>query len=217
MVAGVDNVLEMTVVTAAGEFLVANAHQNQDLFWALRGGGGGTYGVVTSVTYKTHPGGQIIAGFLTTSIKANTTNSTPTLVKVFSEFFHRSTNLTTGGWGGYIFTSPSAPGEAMALQMILIAPNRTWAEANATFNPLVDSIAAIAANSSFEDGALNITTGIAFPFSSFRAWLDEFFTSETGQVGGNTIIASRLLPKTLLESNSTQIAETMLEFPGVSF
>src|SRR5205823_7050238 len=48
------SLLEAEVVTADGEVLVANACQNQDLFWALRGGGGGTFGVVTRVTLETH-------------------------------------------------------------------------------------------------------------------------------------------------------------------
>jgi FAD/FMN-containing dehydrogenase len=49
------SMLEAEVVTADGKLIVANACQNQDLFWALRGGGGGTYGIVTRVTLKTHP------------------------------------------------------------------------------------------------------------------------------------------------------------------
>jgi FAD/FMN-containing dehydrogenase len=49
------NMLEAEVVTADGRIVVANACQNQDLFWALRGGGGGTFGVVTQVTLRTHP------------------------------------------------------------------------------------------------------------------------------------------------------------------
>ena len=52
---GVDNVLEMTIVTADGNHVISNAYLNSDLFWALRGGGGGTWGVVTSVTYKLTP------------------------------------------------------------------------------------------------------------------------------------------------------------------
>jgi hypothetical protein len=35
--------------------VIANQYQNRDLFWALRGGGGGTYGVVTSVTIRSYP------------------------------------------------------------------------------------------------------------------------------------------------------------------
>uniref|UniRef100_A0A7S4SDS7 FAD-binding PCMH-type domain-containing protein n=1 Tax=Alexandrium monilatum TaxID=311494 RepID=A0A7S4SDS7_9DINO len=49
-----DNVLEFEVVLADGSLVVANEGQNADLFWAMRGGGGGTFGVATSVTYRTH-------------------------------------------------------------------------------------------------------------------------------------------------------------------
>ncbi|KAM7205431.1 putative fad binding domain containing protein [Naviculisporaceae sp. PSN 640] len=50
-----DQALELHVVTADGRYLVANELQNTDLFYALRGGGGSTYGVVTSVIVKAYP------------------------------------------------------------------------------------------------------------------------------------------------------------------
>ncbi|KAH1339631.1 hypothetical protein KXV68_009729 [Aspergillus fumigatus] len=50
----VDNVLEFEVVTAKGDVVVANDHQNPDIFWALRGGGGGTFGIVTRATMRVH-------------------------------------------------------------------------------------------------------------------------------------------------------------------
>jgi FAD/FMN-containing dehydrogenase len=49
------NVLEAEVVLASGEIVVANEAQHADLFWALRGGGGGTFGVVTRLTMRTYP------------------------------------------------------------------------------------------------------------------------------------------------------------------
>ncbi|KAK7750865.1 hypothetical protein SLS62_007264 [Diatrype stigma] len=49
-----DQVLEWEVVTADGELLTATPSQNSDLYWALTGGGGGTYGVVLSMTVKMH-------------------------------------------------------------------------------------------------------------------------------------------------------------------
>ncbi|KAK3389275.1 hypothetical protein B0H63DRAFT_427652 [Podospora didyma] len=52
---GADQALEIHVVTADGRFVVANADENEDLFYALRGGGGSTYGVVTSVIVKAYP------------------------------------------------------------------------------------------------------------------------------------------------------------------
>lgn len=50
----VDSVLQFTVVTADGKFVTADAITNPDLFWALRGGGGSTWGVVISVTGKSN-------------------------------------------------------------------------------------------------------------------------------------------------------------------
>ena len=52
---GADQVLEWEVVLADGRLVTANNAQNPDLFWALRGGGPGTYGVVVSMTVKTYP------------------------------------------------------------------------------------------------------------------------------------------------------------------
>ncbi|KAL4867229.1 hypothetical protein BDV12DRAFT_171744 [Aspergillus spectabilis] len=50
-----DNVFQVTVVTTDGRRLVANSEQNQDLFWAVRGAGGGQFGVVTEFILGTHP------------------------------------------------------------------------------------------------------------------------------------------------------------------
>ncbi|GAB5376017.1 MAG: FAD-binding protein [Acuticoccus sp.] len=52
---GAGGVLEYEVVTAAGEIVIANTHRNADLFFALRGGGGGTFGIVSRVTLLAHP------------------------------------------------------------------------------------------------------------------------------------------------------------------
>lgn len=46
--------LEAEIVTADGRVRVVNECQDPDLFWALKGGGGGTFGVVTRVTLRTH-------------------------------------------------------------------------------------------------------------------------------------------------------------------
>jgi FAD/FMN-containing dehydrogenase len=58
-----DNLLSAEVVTAEGEVLQASSHQNADLFWALRGGGG-NFGIVTSFQYRLHPIGSVTAGLL---------------------------------------------------------------------------------------------------------------------------------------------------------
>ena len=49
------SLIEAEVVTADGKLRVVNHAQDPDLFWALKGGGGGTFGVVTRLTLATHP------------------------------------------------------------------------------------------------------------------------------------------------------------------
>lgn len=82
---GADQALEFEVVTAAGKVVNASRSHNADLYYALSGGGGGNYGVVTSMTVKAHRdatiGGAQLA-FSTASL------SPDTFVKAVS-LFHR--------------------------------------------------------------------------------------------------------------------------------
>lgn len=52
----IDNLLAAEMVTADGQFRRADIHENADLFWAIRGGGG-NFGVVTAFEFKIHPVG----------------------------------------------------------------------------------------------------------------------------------------------------------------
>jgi FAD/FMN-containing dehydrogenase len=54
-----DNLLEATVVLATGAAVTCNAREHADLYWALRGGGGGNFGIVTRLVFRTHPVNQV--------------------------------------------------------------------------------------------------------------------------------------------------------------
>jgi hypothetical protein len=69
---GADNALSWEVVTANGTFVTASQTENSDLHWALSGGGGGTYGVVISLTAKVHPD-STIGGASLNFLSSNTT------------------------------------------------------------------------------------------------------------------------------------------------
>jgi FAD/FMN-containing dehydrogenase len=54
-----DNVVEVRIVDAHGNLLVANPARHSDLYWACRGGGGGNFGIVTSFRFRVHPVGTV--------------------------------------------------------------------------------------------------------------------------------------------------------------
>ena len=93
---GAGGILQATVVTANGKILVANQCQNQNLFWAIRGGGGSTFGVVSSLTLLAHPLPKHF-GVLRGTITAKDSAAYHALVRHFLNFYiHR---LNNPSWG----------------------------------------------------------------------------------------------------------------------
>jgi FAD/FMN-containing dehydrogenase len=125
--------LQAEVVTASGDLVVANSCQNQDLFWALRGGGGGTFGVVTKVTLMTHPLPSTF-GSVSGHIKAHSDSAFVELLTHFVEFYGQ--NLNNESWGEQVHVKGDDTLEvAMAFQGMsaddakrVWEPFRHWAE-----------------------------------------------------------------------------------------
>jgi FAD/FMN-containing dehydrogenase len=61
--AACDNLVSANVISADGKLRQASAGENADLFWALRGGGG-NFGIVTSLEYQLHPVDQVLGGLI---------------------------------------------------------------------------------------------------------------------------------------------------------
>ncbi len=88
--------LEAEVVTADGKIRIANAYTNPDLFWALKGGGGGTYCVVSKLTLQVHdlPERFGVANF---TIKASSDDAYRHLIREFVSFYQE--HLFNDHWG----------------------------------------------------------------------------------------------------------------------
>jgi len=76
----VDNLLSVDMVLADGSYVTANERQNEDLFWAVRGGGG-NFGVVTSFTFRLHPVSTVTAGPIFYAIE-----DAPAVMRAYEEF-----------------------------------------------------------------------------------------------------------------------------------
>jgi FAD/FMN-containing dehydrogenase len=95
--------LEAEVVTADGIVRTVNACNGADLFWALKGGGGGSWGVVTKVTLQTHDLPQFFGG-ASGKIKAKSDEAYRKLVARFVSFYHEA--LFNPHWGEQALLEP---------------------------------------------------------------------------------------------------------------
>ena len=207
---GVDNVLQFTMISSNGTRFVVNAHQHPDLFFALRGGGGGTYGVVTSVTYRTHANLPLITAVFSAS--TNSASPSSSLQILFTELVREQPRLSDDGWAGFVSLAPDATSGTLSLSAIYVLVNATQSTANASIQPFFIAAQNIAANSS---GALAVESAMTVPVDSFFDWLATFFSSGLGNAGTNGALGSWLLPRDVVQSKPELIADTLVPFPGL--
>jgi FAD/FMN-containing dehydrogenase len=96
-----DNLLSVDIVTADGSLLTANQTQNADLFWGVRGGGG-NFGVVTSLEFQAHPVGTVLGGLLIHPL-----TSAKDVLRLLRQ--HVATVPDELTWGILLFSVPPVP------------------------------------------------------------------------------------------------------------
>ncbi|KAJ3513634.1 hypothetical protein NLJ89_g2843 [Agrocybe chaxingu] len=172
---GVDRVLQYKIVTPDGKFRTANKCQNPDLFFALRGGGGGTFGVVLEGTFIASPAVtmQVVLGTY-----ENTPENTVKLVKALGK---SATQMASDGWGGYI-TPPASAG--------------VWA------NPLLDAEAAPKSAAGVVSAFESVGGAVSFfTMPTPSDFFDTFIAPNTDPVGRPQVQSSRLISDYLVAND----------------
>jgi len=120
--AAAGGLLEAEIVTADGAVRIANPCVNPDLFWALKGGGGGSFGVVTRLTLRTHELPAFFGGAWGT-IQARSDKAFRRLIERFVGFY--AENLFNPHWGE---TVSFAPDNVLNISMVCQGLEKDQAE-----------------------------------------------------------------------------------------
>jgi hypothetical protein len=188
---GADNIIEASLVTPQGDIVTANQCQNSDLFWAVRGGGG-EFGIITSLTVKVYPMPSL--SIATVSASARNGTSSNTFWKIIASVHKDLVKLQDVGVMGYY----TASGPPYSFQYTMFQPNITTSSIDRLIMPLKMHLDAY--NRSIES-------------SSFTSWIPSWYFIEelypTGGDAGTTRAAraTRLLPKKAVE-DTDMLAKT---------
>ncbi|TDL26957.1 FAD-binding domain-containing protein [Rickenella mellea] len=175
---GVDRVVEIKIVTPDGQSRVANDCHNSDLFWALRGGGGGTFGVVLDLesTHKVEP--QLSLQVASLSFNGTSTN----LRQFYGLAINNSVKWGSEGWGGHI----------QGTALIYVTPNLSLDEARESMKPMSNFILS-------QNGTIVLETLTWYPFFL------KYVVAAEAAVGSLTILGSRLVPKANFDTDSGKL------------
>jgi hypothetical protein len=132
------SLIEAEIVTADGRTRVVNATQEPDLFWALKGGGGGTFGVVTRLTLATHDLPETFGSF-SLDVLASSDEAYHRLLARFVDLY--ATRLFNPHWGETVVARPD---NRLTIRMVF--QGLTKEAPTAAWQPLLDFIATNAAD-----------------------------------------------------------------------
>ncbi|KAF8990551.1 hypothetical protein BDQ17DRAFT_1433708 [Cyathus striatus] len=179
-----DHVLSFEVVLPSGRFVTADATQNTDVFWALRGGGGSTFGVVVSTTAKAYPSPPSPSPDSASSPPPRRTQRQRRFWAVVRSYLSQLAIHADAGIYTYFTIFPIGGGNIMFTMTPFFAPNKTAAEVTTLLQPVLDTAAQVGVTI-----APNTTTHDNF----FDAWKIGFPKEAVG--GYSAQPASRLFPR----------------------
>ncbi len=187
---GAASLLEAEIVTADGAVRVVNAYRDPNLFWAIKGGGGGTFGVVTRLTLRTHELPNFF-GAVRTTIAATSDAAYRALVDQMLSFYE--TSLMNPHWGEQIGFQG---GNRVSISMVFQGLDQAGAQA--VWQPLFDwltarpadyhffkpSILALPAARFWDPRLMKALPGVVRSDNRPGAPADHFFwDGDAGQVG----------------------------------
>ena len=172
--------LEAEVVTADGEIRIANACTNPDLFWALKGGGGGSYGVVSKLTLRVHDLPEFF-GVANFTIKAASDDAYRRLIREFVSFYQE--HLFNDHWGEQARVSPDN-----TLVISMISHGLDTGQAKKVWQPFLDWVARSPHAYSLE-GRLVIGSIPARHFWDVQWWKEHWPELPFPNPNGNRLIA----------------------------
>ena len=124
--------IEAEVVTADGKVRIVNACQDPELFWALKGGGGGTFGVVTRLTLRTHALPQFFGSAWGTIQAANAAAFRALIGRFVSHYAER---LANAHWGEQVAVKSDN-----SLKISMVQQGLSRDEARAAWQPFFDGV-----------------------------------------------------------------------------
>ncbi len=125
--------LEAEVVTADGQIRIANACTNHDLFWALKGGGGGSFGVISKLTLRVHDLPEF-AGGASFKIKSASDEAFRRLIGRFVSFYREA--LFNGHWGEQVHVSPDN-----SMEVSMVSLGLSTEQSRKVWQPFLDWLA----------------------------------------------------------------------------